>query len=78
MCQKRTHAPQRTGALLDHLVGAGEQVRRHSQPERLCGGEIHHQIELGRLLDREFARPGAAQDLVDVIGGACAAGQLAL
>ena len=58
------------GNSFDHLVGAGEQILRQLDAERLCGLEIHHQFEFGRLLDRKITRPGAAQNLVDVIGGA--------
>ena len=41
---------------LDHLVGAGEQRRRHLEAERLRGIQIHNKIELGRLLDRQVGR----------------------
>src|SRR5215470_9317681 len=35
----------------DHLVSAGEQRRRQLDAERLRGGQIDNQLELGRLLD---------------------------
>jgi hypothetical protein len=37
--------------LLDHLVGAGEQSRRHVEAQRLGGLEINYELELGRSLD---------------------------
>src|SRR5262249_58869951 len=49
----------------DHLVGAGEQRRRHVEAERLGGRQIDHEIEFGRLLDRDIGWLGATQHLDD-------------
>src|SRR5205807_1280679 len=56
--------------LFDHLVGAGEQRRRHLKAKRLGGGEIDDEIELGRLLHWDVARLRPAQNLVGIVGGA--------
>jgi hypothetical protein len=38
--------------LLDHLVGAGDQQRRHDEANGSRGLEIDDQFEFGGLLDR--------------------------
>src|SRR5262249_39626391 len=56
------------GASFDHLVGAGEQRRRHGEAERIGGREINKEIEFGRLLDRELGWLRSAQNLIDQVG----------
>ena len=51
LCSAAKTAPL---ALFDHLVGDGEQCRRNFEPERLGGLEIEHELEFGRLHDRQF------------------------
>src|SRR5712664_826601 len=66
---QETHAPQQTTALYDHLVGAGEQCRWHNDVKRLCGLQIDHQFELGRLFDRQVGGLRTLENLVDENGG---------
>src|SRR5262245_5877565 len=54
---------------LDHLVRASEQRRRHIEAERLGGGQIDDEVELGWLLDRNVGRLRAAQNLVNEVAG---------
>src|SRR5262245_7486174 len=56
--------------LLDDLVGAGEQRRRHLQAERLGGPQVDRQFEFRRLLDWQVRGLRALQDLVCVEGSA--------
>jgi hypothetical protein len=55
--------------LLDHLVGAGEQRRRHVEAERLRGDQVEREIELGRQLDRHFGRFLALEDAAGIDAG---------
>ena len=55
---------------LDHLVGACEKYVRHFEAKRLCGLEVDHQLEPGRLLDRQVGRLFAFDDLVHMGRGA--------
>ena len=61
-------AAQKKHALFDHLVGAGEQSRRHFEAERIGSREINEEIEFGRLLDRELGWLRSAQNLIDQVG----------
>src|SRR5262245_26150509 len=52
--------------LFDHLVGAGEQRRRHFERQRPGSAEINHQLELRRLHDREVCRLGTLEDATGI------------
>src|SRR6516162_6454562 len=55
--------------LFDHLIGEHEEVVWHFDPERPGGFEIDDEFEFGRLLDRDVAGLGPAQNLIDELGG---------
>jgi hypothetical protein len=59
---------QQTVFLFDHLVGACEQRRRHSEAQRLSGLEIYHQYVPDRRLHRQVGRLLAFEDAIDVTG----------
>ena len=41
------------GALLDHVVGEGEERRGHGDAQRLRGLDVDGEREFGRLYDRQ-------------------------
>src|SRR6266851_4163480 len=53
-CQEETHAPQQN----QHFYSITSSARSSSDAECLGDLEVHHQFELGRLLDRQVGRPG--------------------
>src|ERR1700686_5437747 len=65
--QKRTFRTSLSGhdRSFDHLVGTEQQGLRHRDAKRLGGFEVDHQLELGRLLNRNIGRSGAAKYLGD-------------
>src|SRR6516164_2753996 len=76
-CRKGTRRPRprspecmRPNSSFDDLVGAGEDRWRDRQAGLLRCLQVDHQLEFGRLLDRQVSWTFAPQDLVDVSGGA--------
>src|ERR1700745_2461075 len=60
----------RLGDSFHHLLRTQQERFWYSEAERLSGGAIDDEIELGRLLDWDVARLRPAQNLVDIVGGA--------
>src|SRR6516162_7056180 len=65
---RRPQAAIKAG-LFNHLVGAGEQRRRHVEAERLGSREVDHQFVFDRRLHRQVGWLLALEDTVDVAGG---------
>ena len=62
--------------LFDHLVGAKQDRLRHRQAERLCGLEVDGHLVLRRQLNGQLRRLRAAQNAIDIGGGATPIGYL--
>jgi hypothetical protein len=54
-------------SLLDHLVGAQQERLRDRESERLGGGQVDDQLELGRLLDWKVNGLRPLENLVDEV-----------
>jgi hypothetical protein len=52
--------------LLNHLVRSRQDVRRNGQADLFGCFEIDHELELGRLLDRQVGRLGSPENFVNV------------
>jgi len=55
-------------SLLDNLVSAGEQDRRHLEAERLSRLEVNHKLIPRRRLHRQVGRLLAVEDTIDITG----------
>ena|SRR5258705_135497 len=66
--KKRLMRRSKSTSLFDHLVGAGQQRRWHDDAKRLCGLQIDHQVEFGRLFDRQVGRLRTLEYLVGKAG----------
>ena len=62
-------SPAAVAGLLDHLVGGHEQLVRHSEAEHPGGLGVDHQLELGRLHNRQIGGLGAFEDAASIDAG---------
>ena len=58
------------GPLFDYLVGAGKQRLGKRHAKLLGAFQVEHQLEFGRLLDRQIGRLAALQHAIHVISQA--------
>ena len=58
----------RLTASFDHGIGDGKQCRWNVDTDRLCGLEVHYQVQPRGLLDGEITRLLALYDAINVAG----------
>src|SRR5262245_23753427 len=63
ICQSRLNALQQKTQLFDHLVGEREQIVGDLEAERLGGPEVDHELELGRLQNRQVGGLGPLENV---------------
>src|SRR5262245_47006650 len=56
----------RARSLLDDVIGAGKEGRRHSEAQCLCGLQVDDELEFSRLLEGKIGRIGTLEDSVHV------------
>ena len=67
-CHNRPRARQQKAPLLDHLVGAGKERRRHSEAQCLRSLEIDDKLKSGGKLYRQIGRLRAFENLINQSG----------
>jgi hypothetical protein len=54
LCQKRTHAAQRSTWLFDYLIGSHQHCSRHCQTECFQSVLVNREMEAGGLLEGQI------------------------
>jgi hypothetical protein len=61
--EPRQQVPELRAASFDYLIGAGKYRLRNDEAEGLGSVKVDHQLEFGRLMDRQIGWLGAVEDL---------------